>query len=704
MTDQTQRLEIATVRAEIGSNITYRFNNDAIGAGGIPTESGDIKNLKLIIKEIEDKASVSTSIYTTVADGLAATEEGGMFLVQSDVEAEIYVVWRKVGGVAVDTGKRALSSQAAANALSVANTKADASAVNSLTTRVTTAEGSISSQGTSITGLTSSLATTNTNVTAAQTAATAANTLAGSKGKVMVQTATPAAADQLVQNLWIDITSSANTPKRWNGSAWAAVTDKVATDAAAAAANALSVANTKADASAVNSLTTRVTTAEGSISSQGTSITGLTSSLATTIQSYGFGLEYLYAFHTKLLAQTVPVKVTMSGDSTTNGAGSVSPYTPAEQLSSALAERGVNCTVLNRGHDGNSTADWVDNWVAADAAENPDLYIIRWGMNDTYYGRSIAQFEASLRAGLTIYRSTRGLTTNSILLMPPNAADAVPWGTGIADAAWGKACNEVAKLVARDFSCAYLDVYSWLKDGAAGAGRWLDGTVGGHNGVHPKPVMNAVITDFIAEFAVPKNLRPRVPKGVVKTVTGSDLPATFPVGWSVYHATGFASITPGAWVRTFRSADGFCIQEAYAEKVTGNYYSNFTAARLGDANSNVWHGFHTQPPQLIPLESGWSSLAGVTGSAPYAAISNNVVTLGGIASKAGAVAAQEIIGILHWGFRPLVDTEWYVVVDNASPTGVLRIKANGEIIHWNPIANTGANWVSLSGVSFIVGT
>lgn len=127
MTDQAQRLEIATVRAEIGSNITYRFNNDAIDAGGIPTESGDIKNLKLIIKEIEDKASVSTSIYPDVTEGLAATEEGGMFLVQSAEDDEIYVVWRKVGGVAVDTGKRALSSQAAANAVDAAQASADAS-------------------------------------------------------------------------------------------------------------------------------------------------------------------------------------------------------------------------------------------------------------------------------------------------------------------------------------------------------------------------------------------------------------------------------------------------------------------------------------------------------------------------------------------------------------------------------------------------
>ena len=190
--------------------------------------------------------------------------------------------WTGSAWVAV-TDKVAIdAATAAANALSVANMKADAAAVNSLTTRVTSAEGKVSSQGDSITSLNNSLTTTNTNVTAAQAAATAANTLAGGKGKVLVQAAAPAAADQLSQNLWIDTTSNANTPKRWSGSAWVAVTDKVATDAAAAAANALSVANTKADAAALNSLTTRVTSAEGNVSSQGDSITSLNNSLTTT--------------------------------------------------------------------------------------------------------------------------------------------------------------------------------------------------------------------------------------------------------------------------------------------------------------------------------------------------------------------------------------------------------------------------------------
>ena len=123
-----------------------------------------------------------------------------------------------------------------------------------------------------ITDLQSSLSTTNDNVTAAQTAAdnaaqAAADAagIANGKGKVIIQSAAPAAADRLAQNLWIDTTGGANTPKRWNGSAWVAVTDKTATDAAAAAVaaqQAADAAQNKADsnAQAITGLQTSVTT------------------------------------------------------------------------------------------------------------------------------------------------------------------------------------------------------------------------------------------------------------------------------------------------------------------------------------------------------------------------------------------------------------------------------------------------------------
>ncbi len=154
-----------------------------------------------------------------------------------------------------------------------------AARVSKLETDVSTLDGKTTAQASQLSGLQTSLTATNGNVTAAQTAADAANALAGGKGKVLIQAAAPAAADRLAQNLWIDTTGNANTPKRWTGSAWGAVTDKAATDAAAAAAGALALAQTKADASVVSSLTTRVTDAEGKLTAQATRLDGMQTSI-----------------------------------------------------------------------------------------------------------------------------------------------------------------------------------------------------------------------------------------------------------------------------------------------------------------------------------------------------------------------------------------------------------------------------------------
>ncbi|USY23940.1 phage tail protein [Alcaligenes sp. 1735tsa3] len=157
-----------------------------------------------------------------------------------------------------------------------------ATAVGQLSTRVQAAEGKIESQASSITQLSSNVSTADAKAVAAQQAAAAAADAAGAKGEVIFSATAPTAAKRLPQNLWIDTKNNANTPKRWNGTAWVVVTDKAATDAAAAAvaakeaADAAQVtANKKADATAVNALTTRVEQAEGSISSQSQSITQL---------------------------------------------------------------------------------------------------------------------------------------------------------------------------------------------------------------------------------------------------------------------------------------------------------------------------------------------------------------------------------------------------------------------------------------------
>lgn len=163
---------------------------------------------------------------------------------------------------------------------------AQATALSGLTTRVSTVESTVSSNSSSITSLTNGVTTADGKAAAAQQAAQDAATLAGSKGKVIVQSSAPATADRQAQNLWIDTTNNANTPKRWSGSAWVAVTDKVATDAAAAAAQALQGLGQKADASALQALDTRVTSTETTLTSQGQSITSLTNTVGTKNRTY----------------------------------------------------------------------------------------------------------------------------------------------------------------------------------------------------------------------------------------------------------------------------------------------------------------------------------------------------------------------------------------------------------------------------------
>ena len=78
----------------------------------------------------------------------------------------------------------------------------------------------------------------------ANTAAAAAAGVANGKADVLIQSTAPDASMRKATTLWIDTTGGANTPKRWNGSIWSAVTDKAATDAANAAVKAHAAAQT----------------------------------------------------------------------------------------------------------------------------------------------------------------------------------------------------------------------------------------------------------------------------------------------------------------------------------------------------------------------------------------------------------------------------------------------------------------------------
>ncbi|MFM3123114.1 DUF1983 domain-containing protein [Klebsiella variicola] len=121
------------------------------------------------------------------------------------------------------------------------NNAANATAITNLTTRVTSAEGKITSQGTAITQLTTDLSTANGKITAN------ANAITSLQSTVTQQGNTLTSQGQAITKLNSDLSDLSG------------------------------VVNTKASASAVSELTTRVTNAEGKITANSSALNSITS-------------------------------------------------------------------------------------------------------------------------------------------------------------------------------------------------------------------------------------------------------------------------------------------------------------------------------------------------------------------------------------------------------------------------------------------
>ncbi|WP_409522283.1 DUF1983 domain-containing protein [Pseudomonas sp.] len=293
--------------SELGKELTSKIEKIALidgnGPGSVNERVGSAKTE--LAKQIGDVNNALSGVKSTL-EGQLSTVSKTVTDAKTDLQQQIANVSALAGSLPYRKDKAYSTSQSALGAdgklyqatkavplntpppnvdywtdvgQAVVTATGTAARVSKLETDVSTLDGKSTAQASQLSGLQTSLTATNGNVSAAQTAADAANALAGGKGKVLIQAAAPATADRLAQNLWIDTTGNANTPKRWTGSAWAAVTDKAATDAAAAAAGALALAQTKADASVVSSLTTRVSDAEGKLTSQATRLDGMQTSI-----------------------------------------------------------------------------------------------------------------------------------------------------------------------------------------------------------------------------------------------------------------------------------------------------------------------------------------------------------------------------------------------------------------------------------------
>ncbi len=280
-------------------------------------------NAALIKQEQTARADADSALATQITTVQAAADTANTKATQNAAAIQTEQTARANADSALAT--QITTVQATADA---ANTKAtqNAAAIQTEQTARANADSALASQ---ITTVQASATSANTAASTAQTAAdqakadaAAAAGIANGKGKVIIQSSAPATADRLAQNLWIDTTNNANTPKRWNGSAWSTVTDKAATDAAnaaAAAQAAADAANTKAtqNAAAIQTEQTARANADSALASQITTVQATANNASAAVQQTSTALADLDG---KLQAM-YSIKVGVTADGKYYGAG-----------------------------------------------------------------------------------------------------------------------------------------------------------------------------------------------------------------------------------------------------------------------------------------------------------------------------------------------------------------------------------------------
>lgn len=205
------------------------------------------------------KAAENATAAAKNAQGAADTANGAAKTAQDTANAATAAAKSATAtaGQAKDAANAAQTAaesakKTAGNAETLANTanaSANAAKTNAANAKTTAANASsVATQAKATADSAAQSATDAANAAQkANTAAAAAAGVANGKADVLIQSTAPDTSMRKASTLWIDTTNGANTPKRWNGSAWVAVTDKAATDAANAAVKANTAAKTAQD-------------------------------------------------------------------------------------------------------------------------------------------------------------------------------------------------------------------------------------------------------------------------------------------------------------------------------------------------------------------------------------------------------------------------------------------------------------------------
>ena len=239
--------EIAQAKSDIADNAaktTDAKKTAENAAAAAKNAQGTADTANGAAKTAQDTANAAT------AAAKSATATAGQAKSAADAAQTAAESAKKTAGNAETLANTANASANAAKS-DAASAKTDASTAKTDAANAKTTAANASSMATQAKATADSAAQSATDAAnaaqKANTAAAAAAGVANGKADVLIQSTAPDTSMRKATTLWIDTTNGANTPKRWNGSAWVAVTDKAAADAANAAVKANTAAKTAQD-------------------------------------------------------------------------------------------------------------------------------------------------------------------------------------------------------------------------------------------------------------------------------------------------------------------------------------------------------------------------------------------------------------------------------------------------------------------------
>ena len=226
-----------------------------------------------------------------------------------------------------------------------------------------------------------------------------------------------------------------------------------------------------------------------------------------------WGHEYLYSWYDKIM-NNLPIKMVWAGDSTTLNTGIDQAFTRSNLGKKIMTLGGypeTDVTSINAGHGTQHTGNWLggdkdedkrtpNGFLDEDMQENPDLYVIAYGVNDGSDGHfpelswqeRIERFDENMREGLERIRGSqynKSPDDMAIIICTPISTN----GSGNQNPQnWGDRIRPIIQRLCREYHCAFVDVLARQYDHAF-SNSWSTGG----DFVHPKATANA---DYMSMF------------------------------------------------------------------------------------------------------------------------------------------------------------------------------------------------------------